>query len=487
MKAESASQPGRAAPSVPMPSSDFPAPPLLLRLSAILRRAFCATLAGLPPSALPPSAFPLPCCLLPAACCLLPLSAAAETLTLAQLPAGNGRGTAPPSSSSSSPSNSAYGGAADPARSRALPTLGDHRRSSGYQGSSRFRGNAAHPPASQRGNGKPLPQNITSDSRNSTAFILLATGTALTQPIFDAPIPASWRRGHARASHAPPGKPSTRSRYGANCFRAHTLFVAGALRSSKAASRCCAGHQPDCSQRTSWTRQNAARSTPVSWAARSGRAHRPGAARRTSRPSILSTTPAASAPTSPTLLQVMGRRVPAARQPGRPARRSITLAGNGWTSGPLGLRARPQPPGSAPSPRRPDLQCPACTEIKTAVDEDANVARGGYYPKIQHLPRRPVPCRRTYVSSANNPDATRESDQRRDVTELRPGIRLADWNDHRHGRRCAAPDAARPDAMRDQISRRQPAPAWKSRHSLGTRPGDRTPARPTPPARGWRR
>ena len=359
----------------------------------LLPSLLCPSAFVLRPSSfrLPPAAF-----LLLSACLLLPpRGRAAESLTLADCLKETALNS-PAIVEQQFIIQGAYGQRLV-LRATALPTLGTVV-DAGYQG--------AQTPETLRSagvgaNGKPLPE--TTGVRNST-LILLATGQ-LTQPIFDASIPASWRLGTLGITAARQAFYTVAT---SELFRAHQFFI----RALYAQKREEVLRLTDRILQTNLAARNALLNSGLG-----------------SRQDVLSAQvqranfdPQVAANTGSfhanlaTLLQIMGRRLPEARGKADPLD-GITLAGS-LDDGPLDFD--PAAAAREALATRPDLQA-LRTEIKTYT-ENANVARAGYYPSIkiylagQYLPQ-------TYVESAST--SSRVND-RVETTELRPGIR-GDW------------------------------------------------------------
>ena len=365
----------------------------LQRFSAVLRVSFPKRHVPRPSAfCLLPSAF----CLLPSAFCLLPSPGhAAESLTLADCLKETALNS-PAIVEQQFAIQGAYGQRLA-LRATALPTLGTVV-DAGYQGAQT---SETLQSTGVGANGKPLPD--TTSPRNSTA-ILLATGQ-LTQPIFDAAIPASWRLGTLGITAARQAFYTVAT---AELFRAHQLFI----RTLYAQKREEVLRLTDRTLQTNLAARNALLDSGLGsrqdvLSAQVQRAN--------FDPQVISNTGSFHANLA-TLLQVMGRRLPEARGKADPLD-GITLAGN-LDDGPLDFD--PAAAARAALATRPDLQA-LRTEVKTFT-ENANVARAGYYPSVriylagQYLPQ-------TYVASAST--SSRVND-RVETTELRPGIR-GEW------------------------------------------------------------
>ena len=394
MKAEGRRQKAEGKRGEPRPDRAFlPAPFSRVHLLISFFRSF-ATFPGalrVSPPKLRASHFSAFCLLPFAFCLLLSSSHAAETLTLADCLRETALNS-PAIVEQQFAIQAAYGQRLV-LRATALPTL-TATIDAGYQGAQ----TAETLRSAGRGpNGQPLPQ--TTSPRASTE-ILLANGQ-LTQPIFDAAIPASWRLGTLGITAARQAFYTVAT---AELFRAQTLFV----RALYAQKREEVLHLTDRILQSNLAAQNALLSA--------GLGNRQNVLiaqvqRANFDPQVTANTGSFHTDLA-TLLQAMGRHLPEAHGKADPLA-GITLAGN-LDDGPLEF----DPAGAAREAlaSRPDLQA-LRTEMKTYT-ENANIARAGYYPKLQiYLAGQYLP--QTYVESANT--STRTSD-RVETTELKPGI-----------------------------------------------------------------
>ena len=246
------------------------------------------------------------------------------------------------------------------------------------------------------------PAIITPGSAQTT-FIVLGTET-LYQPLFDATIPASFRRGTAGIIAA---RENFYTVAVAQLHLARTLFLQALFQQKS-------GEVLREIDRT--LAANAQSTAQLASAGLVGRAAllNSEVQRANFNPAILSAAGTYRS-TVAQLLQTMGRE-PDVRGPDPLAR--ITLAGT------LGERLPDFDPGEAARralDRRPDLR--ALRALVRSTQEDANIARGGYYPLVRlYLNGEAIPQRNV---RNNNPNAVRTSDQV-NVTEIRPGVQ-EDW------------------------------------------------------------
>ncbi len=339
-----------------------------------------------------PSAF----CLLPFACCLLPSPGrAVESLTLddclRETAAANGSVVGQQFAI-----EQAYGQRLV-FRSRALPTL-SFTALGGYQGAQ------TSETVRQSGvdaNGKPLP-NV-SVPRTSTA-IAIASGQ-LTQPIFDAAIPASWRLGTLGVTAA---KISVYTVATAQLFRARTLFNRAVYYHEREALLNLTNRNVESNLRAQNALLNAGLGTRQGVLSAQ--------VQRGAFGPVLSANTGTYRSTLASLLQVMGRHLPEATGKADPLD-GFALTGQ-IEDAPLSFD--PAEATREALAHRPDIE-----NLRTTMriyTENANVARAGYYPTVklylagQYLPQ-------TYIQAQNA--STRASD-RVQTTELRPGARV-DW------------------------------------------------------------
>ena len=280
-------------------------------------------------------------------------------------------------------------------RARALPTLGIGG-TVGYQGAQN----------SQDLRADPKTGAAAGTTVRKAQFILIGTEN-LEQPIFDAAIPASWRRGDVGVLAAQQNYYTVAV---AELYQARALFYQALRQQERGALL---------------RRSDEVLATNVRTV--EGLV----AAGLRARPDLLSAQVrrANFAPSIPDaagsyrsdlalLLQRMGRR------PGPGAGRAdaldrITLGG-ALEESPLRFDA--EAVGREALARRPDLQ--ALRAAARASKEDANIARGGYYPRIRvYVAGELIP--QSFVRS-NRPNALRSSDQVQ-TTEIRPGV-TGNWN-----------------------------------------------------------
>ena len=247
-------------------------------------------------------------------------------------------------------------------------------------------------------------QTVTTATTDNTTFVAIGTET-LYQPLFDAAIPASFRRGTAAVLAAQENIYTVAS---TQLHLARTLFLQALYQQQSGAIL----HDID-----TVLAANARSLDQLAKAGLVGRANQLASQvqRANFNPSIL-----ASAGGYRTilaqLLQAMGRE-PGANGPDALA--GIKLAGT------LGETLPAFDAADATRhalDRRPDLQY--LRALVRIYNEDVNIAKGGYYPLIRlYVNGEAVP--QSNVRS-NTPDAVRTSDQV-NTTEIRPGIQ-EDWN-----------------------------------------------------------
>ena len=305
-------------------------------------------------------------------------------------------------------------------RARALPTFGV----AGIIGELQQEIPGARIPFRNPATGK-IAYFITPNSAQTT-FIVLGAET-LYEPLFDAAIPASFRRGTVGILAAQENFYAVAS---TQLHLARTLFLQALFQQQSSAIL------------QDIDRLLAANIQSVNQLAGAGLLGRSSlltaqVQRENFNPGILSNTGTFHT-TLAQLLQVMGRE----SAPGGPnPLTQITLAGN------LGERLPAFDPAQARQralDRRPDVR--ALRALVRAYTEDANIARAGYYPAIRvYLDGEAIP--QSNVRN-NNPNAVRASDQV-NVTEVRPGV-SGGWNVIDTG---AVRGAVRQqEATRDQIS-----------------------------------
>jgi outer membrane protein TolC len=238
--------------------------------------------------------------------------------------------------------------------------------------------------------------------RKSTLFLI--GEEALYQPIFDAAIPAAFRRGNVEVAAARSNLLVTAS---AELYQARTEFYTVLFRQQYGAllEEIGKGLAANVQGQTELLQAGLGNRQAV-LAAQVQQVNL--------QPQILDSTGALRA-TLTALLQTMGRPLGAGAAPAG----SITLAGP-WDDGGLNFDAAAVAKESRD--RRPDLL--ALRNLVRAYAEDANIARGGYYPLIriyvtgELLPEDFVQGQR--ANAVRPEDNTQES-------EISPGIR-EDWS-----------------------------------------------------------
>ena len=280
-------------------------------------------------------------------------------------------------------------------RARALPTF-SITGTIGYQGAQDTELLRADPKTGAA---------ATTSVRNAQ-FILIGT-ESLEQPIFDAAIPASFRRGDA-------GVQAVQQNYYtaavSELYQTRSLFY----QTLRQQQRGVLLHQAD--------EVLAANAHTVEGLVNAGLKGRPellaAQVRRANfAPSVTDAAGSFRADLA-LLLQRMGRRTPSGPS-GADAFDRITLGGD---LDEAALRFDAEAVGREALARRPDIQA-----LRAAVRsdrEDANITRAGYYPRIRlYLEGELIP--QSFVRS-NRPNAIRSSDQVQ-TTEIRPGVR-GNWN-----------------------------------------------------------
>jgi outer membrane protein TolC len=279
-------------------------------------------------------------------------------------------------------------------RARALPTL-SAAVLLGYQGaqSSEILSSPGLGP-----NGKPLPQVVS--PRDSTDILL--TSGELSQPIFDVAIPASWRLARL-------GVEVARQNFYAVCTVQLARARASFIRALYYQQRNALLQQTDRILQGNLQAQNALIAAGLG----TRRDVLSAQVQRANFGPVINDSNGADRNSIAELLLAMGRHLP----PGKSS--PDALAGIHLT-GTLDTSAIDFAPAAATREaleHRPDLE--ALRETMRTYTENANIARGGYYPVLkiylagQYLPQ-------TYIESQNA--STRASD-RLETTELRPGVR----------------------------------------------------------------
>ena len=256
----------------------------------------------------------------------------------------------------------------------------------------------------------PQPGGGAATTRTSTPraaqFILIGTEN-LEQPIFDAAIPASWRRGDV-------GVLAVQQNYYtlavAELYQTRALFYQTLRQQERGALLRQAQEVLASNVRT------------VEGLVSAGLKARPDllSAQVRSANFAPSVTDAAGSYRSSLalLLQRMGRR-PGPGPGGTDALDAIRLRGR---LDEVAMRFDAEAVGRAALAQRPDIQ--ALRAAVRSAREDANIVRGGYFPKIRlYVAGELLP--QSFVRS-NRPNAIRASDQVQ-TTEIRPGVR-EDWN-----------------------------------------------------------
>ncbi len=238
--------------------------------------------------------------------------------------------------------------------------------------------------------------------RPATSYLI---GTeALYQPIFDASIPASWRRGNIALAVARSNFLVTAT---AELHAARLEFYSVLFQQQSGALL------REISQRLDANAKGVGELVAAGLSGR-GPLLQAQIQQVNFQPQILASVGSLHTNLT-TLLQTMGRPLGA----GANSEGSITLVGP-WEDGPLVFE-----PGAATREsraRRPDLQ--ALRDLVRSSTEDANVVRGGYYPAVkiyvtgQLLPQDFVQSQRT--NSVRPEDNT-------DVTQISPGVQEV-WN-----------------------------------------------------------
>ena len=284
-------------------------------------------------------------------------------------------------------------------RARALPTLGV-TGTVGYQGAQDTQTLAQR--VRQPGGGATTTRTT---SARAAQFILIGTEN-LEQPLFDAAIPAAWRRGDVGVQLA---RQNYYTAAVAQLYLTRALFYQTLRMQERGALLRQAGEVISTNVRTVEGLVNAGlRGRPDLLSAQVRLANfDPGVAEAAGgyRSSLA------------LLLQRLGRRL-GPGPGGADALDRIALRG---TLDEAALRFDAEAIGREALARRPDLQ--ALREAVRASREDANIARGGYYPRVRlYVAGELLP--QSFVRS-NRPNAIRSTDQVQ-TTEIRPGVR-GDW------------------------------------------------------------
>ena len=250
-------------------------------------------------------------------------------------------------------------------------------------------------------NGK--ARTVTVVSPRPSQLYLVGT-EALYQPIFDAAIPASWRRGNVALATARSNFLVTAT---AELYAARNEFYAALFQQESGALL------REISQRLDANAKGVGELVTAGLAGR-GQLLQAQVQQVNFQPQILANVGSLHTNLN-TLLQTMGRPL----GPGAVKEGSITLAGP-WEDGPLVFD--PVAMAAESRARRPDLQ--ALRDLVRSFTEDANIARGGYYPVVkiyvtgQLTPEDFVQSQRT--NSVRPEDNT-------DETQISPGVQ-ENWN-----------------------------------------------------------
>jgi outer membrane protein TolC len=271
-------------------------------------------------------------------------------------------------------------------------------------------------------NGKPT--TVTQASARPSYLFLIGT-EALYQPIFDAAIPASWRRGNVEVAVARSNFLVTAT---AQLYAARVQFYGAFYQQENGVLL---------REISDSIGANVKGVTELLKAGLAGRqAQLQAQVQQVNfQPQIVANTGAFRSSLT-TLLQTMGRPL----GPGAAPEGSISLAGP-WEDGEL--RFDPVAAARESRERRPDLQ--AMRDLIRSYTEDANIIRGGYYPLVriyvtgELLPEDFIQGNRT--NTVRPEDNTQE-------TEISPGVRY-DWNVIDTGNISGG--AHRQDALRDAL------------------------------------
>jgi outer membrane protein TolC len=251
-------------------------------------------------------------------------------------------------------------------------------------------------------NGKPKTVNEITP-RPSTLFLI--GSEALYQPIFDAAIPASLRRGNAELAVARSNflVTATAELYAARVQFYQALYQQQAVALLRDIAQGLATNVKNQNQflQAGLSGRQAVLAAQVQQV--------------NFQPQIFLNVGAAETNLT-TLLATMGRPLSSKAAPAG----SITLAGP-WEDGPLNFDAAGMARESRE--RRPDLL--ALRAVMRQYTEDANVARGGYYPLVRiYVTGELLP--ESFVQGQRSSNSVRPEDNTQ-VSEISPGIR-EDWN-----------------------------------------------------------
>ncbi len=252
------------------------------------------------------------------------------------------------------------------------------------------------PVKNPNGTNKIIPGSVQTENQ----FVVLSTGT-LNQPLFDAAIPASFRRGTVGVLAAEQNFYSVAV---AQLHVARLLFYRTLYQRENG----------DVLRQTDETLAgNVKAQNQLVSAGLSGRGPLLSAqVQRTNFAPGISASGGTYRTDLASLLQAMGRELPYQKDGDDPLAR-ITLSGELEEESPT---FDPAEAARVALERRPDLR--ALRAMVKAEQEDANIAKAGYYPLIRlYLAGEYVPQNNV----RNQPNAIRQSDQVQ-TTELRPGV-----------------------------------------------------------------